>query len=275
MDPADAAKLAAERGFRDVEPEDCWADWHRLRVELTGNGFLPKLVLCMLGDAGFGERAAAILGQEGIEHEVQPRDPRMPRAFAASAFRVDPSFTPDDDAAIAQHESVVYFLSENFGAGAALEVTRRMLGLAGQLFEVGGTAMKCESSGIAHGRARWLEHIQSGDVAALLAAFVSYPIGDGNDLYSCGMHLLGRPDLIVSDQVVSDAHTAAALFATFSQYLLLECTPGQFASGHTFRVDDDAARHVVRWEPCTGYDEDDFFFNPFGRYRFHVAPPPA
>jgi hypothetical protein len=51
MERADAAKLLETRGYRDVEPENCWADWHRLRVELTGDGFLPKLVMCVLGGA--------------------------------------------------------------------------------------------------------------------------------------------------------------------------------------------------------------------------------
>ena len=103
MKPADAERMSESRGFRDVDPEDCWADWHRLGVEHTGNGYLPKLVL------------------------------------------------------------------------------------------------------------------------------------------------------------------------TFAAYLLTACPPQRFASGHTFRCDAESARYVVRWEPCTGYDEDDFFFNPFGRYRFERA----
>src|SRR5215471_17005449 len=41
MPPSEAKRLAASRGFRDVDPEDVWADWHRLKVQVTGHGYLP------------------------------------------------------------------------------------------------------------------------------------------------------------------------------------------------------------------------------------------
>lgn len=270
--PEIAEEMTASRGFRDVEPEDCWADWHRLRVEQTGRGYLPKLVLCAVGDARFAAEARALLRAESVEHEVRGHDDRMAEAFQASAFRVDRSLTDADLAAIDRHQSAVYFLSDSFGAGAALSTTRRMLALGARLLQTGGAAMKCESSGIAHGRQRWLALAASADDAALFKAFVQYPIGpvdEGNDYYTCGLHLLGRPDLIASDAATGgDLVDAVALFSTFALYLLTECAPGKFRSGHTFRLDGASPRYVVRWEPCGGYDEDDFFFNPFGRYRF-------
>jgi hypothetical protein len=58
------------------------------------------------------------------------------------------------------------------------------------------------------------------------------------------------------------------LFRPFALYLLAECAEGTFGSGHTFSVSKGAPRYRVTWEPCTGYEEDDFFFNPFGRWRF-------
>jgi hypothetical protein len=269
MKPEDAERMAESRGFRDVDPEDCWADWHRLRVEHTGNGYLPKIVLCLVGDSAFGRAAAELLTAESIEYEVQERDDRMRGAFEASAFRVEPSLTARDLDAIERHDSVVYALSSNYGAGAALAEARRMLEIGGRLLEAGAAGMKCESSGIAHGRGRWLELAQSADAEALFRAFVCYPIGDGDDYYSCGLHLLGRPDLIAADPVFEDDPASlVALFQTFASYLLTECPPKRFHSGHTFRCDAESPRYVVRWEPCRGYDEDDFFFNPFGRFRF-------
>src|SRR5262249_51313766 len=92
-------------------------------------------------------------------------------------------------------------------------------------------------------------------------------IGSDEDYYTCGMHLLGKPDLIVSVDLL-EAIDAANLFSVFALYLLAECREGEFASGHTFSASKDAPRYRVLWEPCTGYDEDDFFFNPFGRWRF-------
>jgi hypothetical protein len=268
--PEVAEQMTASRGYRDVEPEDCWADWHRLRVEYSGLGYLPKFVLCVLGDAAFAKTARALLGAESVEHEVRGRDERMGTAFRAAAFRSDPSLTKRDLAAIDRHQSAVYFLSKNFGAGAALSTARRMLALGARLLDAGGTAMKCESSGIAHGRARWRALAKRGDDEALFHAFVQYPIGPvRNDYYTCGLHLLGTPDLVASKAALAGKPAASGtLFSSFALYLLTECAPGAFRSGHRFRLDSGAPPYTLRWEPCRGYDEDDFFFNSFGRYRF-------
>jgi hypothetical protein len=271
--PEAAAEMAASRGYRDIDPEDCWADWHRLRVEYSGLGYLPKFVLCAVGDEAFADKARALLSAESVEHEVRERDDRMGTAFRAAAFRTDPSLTEMDLAAIDRHQSVVYALSKNFSAGEALSTARRMLALGARLLDAGGTALKCESSGIAHGRARWRALARSADDESLFRAFVQYPIGPArNDYYTCGLHLLGMPDLIASKAALGgDPAASGALFATFALYLLLECAPGQFRSGHHFRLDRGAPRYTVSWEACNGYDEDDFFFNSFGRYRFEPA----
>lgn len=280
MAPERAAKLAESRGYVDVAPENCWADWHRLRVELTGNGYLPKIVLCVLGRADFESRSSHWLEAEGIEHEWRARDDRMPAAFRASACRWDPSLTKEDFAHIAKHSQVLYVLSRNFTAQDALGVSHGFLQLGRRLLEAGAVAMKCESSGIAHGRAGWLELAARAELADsfpdLLRNYVQWPIGNGDDYYSCGLHLLGRPDLIASLELLGKAYGSAEdlgwkavhLFRAFAHYLLAECPTGQFASGHTFSVDATSPRFRVIWEDCTEYDEDDFFYNPFGRWRF-------
>jgi hypothetical protein len=43
---------------------------------------------------------------------------------------------------------------------------------------------------------------------------------------------------------------------------------GEFASGQTFRREEGSRRLRLVWEECTGYEVDDFFHNPFGRWRF-------
>lgn len=276
----DAAKLFESRGFRDVEPENCWADWHRLRTQFTGQGYLPKIVLCVLGDADLEAQCSRLLHAEGIAPEWQERDGRMTSAFRASACRWDPSLTENDLAAIAAHSRVLYVLSDHFTAEAGPSASRRFLRLGGRLLEAGALAMKCESSGIAHGRARWLELAREAEGAdpwlTLLHSYVQLPIQTGDDYFSCGLHLLGQPDLIVSGSLLREAFgstedpgwTAVNLFRAFGHYLLAECAPGRFASGHTFSLDAASPRFRVRWEECTGYAEDDFYFNPFGRWRF-------
>jgi len=281
MEPADAKALEASRGFRDVEPEDVWADWHRLKVQVTGHGYLPRIVLCLVGDARFAAQAEALLRSEKIEHEVRGADPRMLRSFEAAACRVEPSFAESDRVAVATHTNAVYVLSANFTAGAAIATARAMLAVGARLLEeCSGAAMKCESSGIAHGKAKWLELARASarpDVVeatrAAVRAFVQFPIGDRERLWTCGMHLLGRPDLIADRAVLRDDFEVARLFDTFCIYLLAECGEERhFASGNTFQCDAASPRFRATWEPCQGYDEDEFFFNPFGRYRFADLP---
>ena len=275
MAPERAAEMIATRGYRDVNPENCWADWHRLRTELTGTGYLPKIVLCLVGPRDFPQLAAPILAETGLEHEFAPRDERMAEAFAASAFRVHPTLDAADFERIAAHESVLYVLSKNVTSREAPDAGRALLRAGARLLHAGAIALKCDSSGIAHAAARWRAlAMQANDPAdpvarwaGLFAAFVQYPIRSGGDLYTCGMHLLGAPDLIAAHNLLPVAG-AVELFAAFALYLLAERGDGGFASGHTFGTGAAAPRFRVVWEPCTGYAEDDFFFNPFGRWRF-------
>jgi hypothetical protein len=282
MNADDAKKMEESRGFRDVDPENCWADWHRLRAQVTGNGFLPKMVLCVLGGKGYPKEVEAILAEGGVEHEFRGQDPRMRKAFEASACRVRPSLDDEEFARIGRHATVLYVLSTNFPASEGPAVSHSFLRLGRRLLEAGGIAMKCESSGIAHSRSRWVELAAqavegqkvaslrgagSGFWSALYQAYVRLPIQSEDSFYTCGMHLLGKPDLIVATEL-TPANKAVELFDVFAMYLLAECPDGGFASGHTFQASKTAPRFRVVWEQCTDYEEDEFFFNPFGRWRF-------
>jgi hypothetical protein len=265
MTPADAGKLRESRGYRDVDPEDCWADWHRLRPQVAG-GYLPKIILCVPFGGG---RAKAEPLLSGIEHEWRPHEPAVVRSFEAAA-RYDPAFGRGDLDAVGKHAEVLYVVGPNFPAAKADGEARAKLGLGGKLLEAGGLAIKCESSGVAHSKSRWLDLSRDGSWAARFQAFVKPLITDDRDVWSCGLHLLGLPDLIVEKSALS-AEEILRYFHVFSVYLLEECAGGGFRSGHTFRPDAQSPRFRVRWEACSGYDEDDFFFNPFGRRRFVPA----
>jgi hypothetical protein len=284
-----ARRMEIARGYRDVTPEDCWPDWHRLRSEMTGKGFLPRIVLCLLGNGRFAQECTPLLDFEKVEYEFTVQDPHMVRSFVHSASPLDTCLEDADMQQIPQHAMVLYVLSKNFTAAQGPAECQRFLSLGTRLLAKGGIAMKCDSSGIAHGRVHWVK--LANDVAAgvdtastaywyaLLRAFVQWPIQSQSDLFTCGMHLLGQPDLIVSEQVLlpylSDANLLGAaavdLFGSFAMYLLSECPAGKFTSGSTFRADQDSPRLRVLWEGCSGYDDDEYFFNPFGRWRFTLA----
>jgi hypothetical protein len=260
--------------------------------------YMPKIVLCVVGNWEPVEQLEELLTD--VEHEFQDGDERMVETFESSACRVTPSMTDDDYEAIRNHTAVVYLLSQNYAVKDAGRICFEMLETGVSLLEIGGVGMKCESSGIAHSAERWKElAAQVGDALtaldseeedekedALLGfweafrdAYVRLPIADENgDLYSCGMHLLGKPDFVISagvmpalgedegDQVLG----VVLLFRVFALYLLGECSPGALETGQTFQVDDESPSFPLRHEPCTRYEEDDFFFNPYGQWRFEL-----
>jgi hypothetical protein len=288
MTQADADRITEGRGYRDVNPENYWADWHRLRVQMTGHGDLPQLVFCVPGGDDLVETAGPILEAEGIEHEFRPREKHLEKAFEASEFRSEPSLEPEDWDLIRAHTKVLYVMSRPLPASEGPGACDTFLRLGRRLLEAGGVAIKCDSSGIAHSRRRWIEldenasrHIDAppGDDQAmwefwyaLFCAYVQFPIGDDDDWYTCGMHLLGQPDTILSTRLFREAglssDTAIELLRAFGVYLLAECPEGGFGTGHTFRTDAQSPRFRLTWEKCDRYKEDDFFFNPFGRWRF-------
>lgn len=91
MEREDAEQMEVSRGYRDVEPEDCWADWHRLRGQFAG-GYLPKLILCAVGDAHFAARAEALVRGCGAEFEVREHDPAVLESRSQNRSRWEAKF---------------------------------------------------------------------------------------------------------------------------------------------------------------------------------------
>ncbi len=285
VDCKEAKAVEEKRGFVDVNPNNCWADWHRLRVELTGNGCLPKIVLCLLGDASFALHARTILEDAEIEYELSDHDDRMTFAFRSAAAGFGSALKNEDYDLIDEHESVLYVLSENLTEREAAAASDSFLHLGRALLQRGGIAIKCESSGTAHSKDSWcqLSEIAANPASspleiwsALFQAYVQYPVGGENDLYSCGMHLLGKPDFVISTDLLarveanagSPPQPASLLFGSFASYLLDQCSVGGFSSGQAFRPNLKWPSLGVVWEACSRWEEDDFFFNPFGLWRF-------
>jgi hypothetical protein len=239
----------------------------------------PRHVVCLLGSwKSFGEieRVLAEKGGEGFEidtdySKLEP-DPRMAAAFAASADRVTPSMTDADRDAIRDHKSVAYLLSPPIAPGKGQVISRQMLAIVDALVDVGITAIKGESSGIAHGLSRWrvlASHAAGGTklerASALRLAWVRRPIKDGEILYTCGMHLLGERDIEIaaSDDVASDLGWMDLL----AIFLLAEQPEGGVAEGEGFRQTEDGERRVLRAHACERYEEDSFMYNPYGYWR--------
>lgn len=235
-------------------------------VCVVGNGLDLDAV-----DGVIAEVAGPGFELDRAESQLIP-DPRMRRAFEYSMDRAHPTMTEADWADIERHDSVAYLLSPPIEPGSALRVAARMLALTAAVLRSGGTAAKGESSGIAHGREHWLAlagRVGSGpsefDLAvALQEAWVRRPISDGDLLYTCGMHLLGEPDIEFEvDPAAGD--DVLAWLEVFALYLLTERP--SIRDGETFRPAEDLPRRRLQARPCTRYEEDDFFFNPHGYWR--------
>jgi hypothetical protein len=238
-------------------------------------------VLCVLG-SGLGlseiERVAAGFGGFVLDHEYSEAepDPRMPEAFEASMAAA--SFDDTDWAAVESHDTVGYLLSAPMMRDLAADTSRRLLTATGALLEAGAAAVKNESSGITHGRDRWLAladqaaDAKDEDLAgALVAAWVKRPIFDGQVLYSCGMHLLGAPEVEIEadeEQLTEEGLPDLVMHLdALAIYLLTDPRAEEIEDGAGFRMSEEAPRWVLRTGPCDRYDEDDLFFNPYGYVR--------
>lgn len=247
----------------------------------------PRHVLCVLGeglDLDAVERVAEKAGFElDREYSDDEPDPQMPRAFAACLAAA--SFTDEDWTAVEEHDTVAYLLSRPIFEFVAVDVAQWTLELAAGLLRSGATAVKNESNALTHGRDRWLEFAEDvekladdpeAQMVSLYRAWVKRPIIDGDGQYfSCGMHLLGAPDVEVewhSDADAPDPDELANLMDRFALYLLTEDRAREMRDGEGFRLAEDAPRWVLRRRPCDRYEDDDFFFNPYGYWRLEPDP---
>ena len=248
---------------------------------------LPRNVLCALGAWKSLAPVARLLRESGSgfeldeEHSQLEPDRRMMSAFDAAADRVKPSLLREDRAAIMNHRAVLYLLSPRLPVGEAQQRSVQALALVQALLDGGATALKSESSGIAHGAARWRQLAKraaaaaaTGDrlerASALYAAWVRRPIRDGAVLYSCGMHLLGEHDLELGpgEHLTEDLRWMDLL----ALYLLAEQSDRGLGEGEGFRQRPEGERRILRLRTCERYQPDDFAFNPYGYWQLEREP---
>ncbi len=266
LKPEDADVLAVEHGA-DFDAENVWPEYAATDSEVS-----PRHVLCVLGSWASFEALEALAERFDFELDLEfselAPDARMTTAFEVSFDRVSPSVKEEDRLAIASHTAVAYLLSGSITLQNAKEVSTRALGLISELFEHGALAVKSESAGIAHGRARWLElgaFVRDGDAGALYSAWVRRPLAGDDAYYSCGLHLLGEPDVEISNE--ESPLEALSWLDALGGYLVVEKRPRGVHHGHTFARRSEDSKRTLQARPCTNYDGEDFFFNPWGYLR--------
>jgi hypothetical protein len=229
-----------------------------------------KTILCLPGNwpdaAAFRLAASAIqLPAAGsfivdtvtgshVEFEITPRDPRMRDAFAsASGGEVE----GEELDAIAAHQSVLYLLGET----GDLDKLKPLIQIATRLLPHGALGIKVESAGVAAPIERWLALSVRLDPFGLIRCFVVVGHGDERT-YSCGMHNLGLPDVVINDVATAEA---AHVINRFNLYQLIERPT--LSDGQTFATEAGARAFTMHKEPCTMWPQDDPYFNPFGMWR--------
>ncbi|QEF97194.1 hypothetical protein Mal15_12320 [Stieleria maiorica] len=248
---------------------------------------LPRHVICVLGrwrDFSVVQSAVATCGDDftldGEYSQLVP-DERMVVAFEASMDRFDPTITAEDWDNIQTHTAVAYILSPPISKAAAESISARTLLLAVTLLNQGGLAVKSESAGLAHGRKRWIELGRKYSIATerndahsasatLYWAWVQRAIHDTSSatLYSIGMHLLGQRDTEIDDSLAFS--TALQWIDLMGLYLVADKPDRPVLDGEGFRLRNEGPRRIIRRVPCDRYEQDDFFFNPYGYNRLVV-----
>ena len=190
-----------------------------------------------------------------FEIDIYPHDPNLARAFKVAGSHW---ITQDDLTRIQAHTQTVYLL----GPGGNLENAREMMQVASGLLDAGGIAVKVESTGKASSRTDWAQMTAGTNPLLAYDAYVVFGYG-GNTTYSCGMHVLGYQDAIITGDL--PPNEAVALVDTFLKYLLVE--QPALAEGHSFSLAPDAPHYQLKLEPCSIVAPDDLFYNPFGVWR--------
>ena len=188
----------------------------------------------------------------------------MSTAFAASMECLIPSFVLEDQESIYKHTAVNYVLYPRMHKQDAVDISQKMLSFVAEAFKLGALAVKGESSGIAHGKLRWLELSErskepENQLSSLYRAWVRLPISDDSKLYSVGMHLIGMKDVEINncDSAIDDLDM-------FLLYLVVDRAEPNIKNGQTFSKDNESMVYTINGIDCNRYESDDFFYNPYG-----------
>jgi hypothetical protein len=246
---------------------------------------IPRHVICCIGNWNDLDWIDHILQQPAFASFELDRDfsqltpdDRMTDSFDASSDRVSPSMSAADRKAIETHTAVAYLLSPPVHREHAIDVSGQALLLTAALLQSEAVAAKGESAGIAHGRTRWLELARQfrhasvtadtiAQGASLYQAWVRRPIEDDEDrsFYSCGMHLLGEPDIEIENSL--DLADALEWMDMLGLYLVGDRPARPPQDNETFGFKQYDPGRTIRLQPCTRYATDDFMYNPYGCIR--------
>ena len=184
--------------------------------------------------------------------ELYEPDPHMREAFEyADQGKLSPTTLAD----IENHLTTVYLHFPLAISGQQ----RRLKRFTGVLKDIGGFAVKIETSGVAHDWATWEEILDSDNPFDLYRGFVTL-VGDDDYYYSCGMHHFSLPDLQAPRSL--PVAEAADLMNRFNYYQIVEHP--ELTSGHTFSLTPDSPRSRLNLIEDGRHAPEHLFHNSYG-----------
>lgn len=147
---------------------------------------------------------------------------------------------------------------EDMNGGSELRAAELML-LVQALLDIGGLAVKVESSGRSHSPRQW-QALKPEDAIHRMRAFVTL-IGNAADGYrSCGMHSLGFPDVTLPGS--TPPIEVGPLLTSFNTMQIVDRTQaGKNATWNDYRMTRGRSR----------YTPDSVVHNPFGEWQLRLG----
>ncbi len=205
-----------------------------------------------------GTVLADVREQDQVRVQFLAKHPRMLEAFLA-ATRGD--LAPELAQRIAGHQSAIYW---RFAADL-FEERYRLLKYTELARQLGGIAIKIESSGVAHAWDRWFELLGSENAFDWYCAVVTL-LAEEEFYCSCGMHHFKLADAALEKRL--DPRGAANLINKFNYWRIIE--PRELKPGEIFRLDDSGRRYRIEFGPDRMNPPGDLFHNPYGCWRLRV-----
>lgn len=220
--------------------------------------FLSRVVTSTRGDFMFaGMILANPKEKDHVALELYETDPHMRDAFEHAGQGKLSARILDD---IANHVTTAYLHFPLAISGQRQRLKR----FTRVLREIGGMAVKIETSGVAHDWNAWEEILDSDNPFDLYRGFVTL-VGDNSFYYSCGMHHFELPEAQVPRAL--EIAEAADLLNRFNYYRIVE--QPQLNSGHTFSLALDSPSYRLDLRNDQRHEPEHLFHNSYGVWDLH------
>lgn len=201
-----------------------------------------------------GSVLADLAAKDRVTVDFCEADTRLAESFRIAGQGKLPESVLDE---VGGHSAVLYL---HFPLDI-LGQRERILKFTRLIRDLGGLAVKLESSGTAHTWEQWESRL-TGSLFDLYCASVVL-VGDEEVYYSCGMHHFGLPECAVPRSIQSGA--AAGLMNLFSAWLLNERP--DLVSGEILNIGSGRPAFRVLAVRDGRHAEDDLFHNPHGLWQ--------